>query len=119
MASAAANRVVLAPVVATPMRTSPSKRNVVAGLQSTTPWAAVDLDMIFSPSDNKENAVDKLLRKGGELTSPEKRMTVEEWIYHNAGLAEQKLKHECEMMVSTFEREGSKAMHVLEGLIVD
>ncbi|KAK1755573.1 hypothetical protein QBC47DRAFT_380690 [Echria macrotheca] len=118
-ASAAAKRVVLAPVVATPMRTSPSKRNVVAGLQSTTPWTAVDLDMIFSPSDNKENAVDKLLRKGGELTSPEKRMTVEEWIYHNAGLAEQKLKHECEMMVSTFEREGSKAMHVLEGLIVD
>jgi len=112
-------RVVLAPVASTPKRTSPSKRNVVAGLRSTMSWTAVDLDLIFSPSDNKENGVDKLLRMGSDLTSPEKRMTVEEWIYHNAGLAEQKLKHECETMVSTFEREGSKAMRVLEGLIVD
>ena len=112
-------RVVLAPVAATPMRGSPSKRNVVAGLQSTTPWTAVDMDMIFSPGGEKENSVAKLLRRGSDLTSPEKRMTVEEWIYHNAGLAEQKLKHECEAMVSKFESEGSRAMRVLEGLVVD
>ena len=101
------------------MRGSPSKRNVVGGLQSTTPWTAVDLELIFSPGEEKENGVAKLLRKGGELTSPEKQMTVEEWIYHNAGLAEQKLKHECEAMVSTFEQEGSRAMRVLEGLVVE
>ncbi|KAK0641721.1 hypothetical protein B0T16DRAFT_219963 [Cercophora newfieldiana] len=118
-ASAMPKRVVLAPVTATPMRGSPSKRNVVAGLQSTTPWTAVDLDMIFSPSEEKENGVTKLLRKGSELTSPEKRMTVEEWIYHNAGLAEQQLKRECEAMVQTFENEGSRAMRVLEGLVID
>ncbi|KAK4448490.1 hypothetical protein QBC34DRAFT_439237 [Podospora aff. communis PSN243] len=117
--SAIPKRVVLAPVAATPMRGSPSKRNVVAGLQSTTPWTAVDLDMIFSPLEEKENGVAKLLRKGSELTSPEKRMTVEEWIYHNAGLAEQKLKHECETMVSAFENEGTRALRVLEGLVVD
>jgi hypothetical protein len=71
-------------------------------------------------ADDKENAaVSRLLRKGTELTSPEKRMTVEEWIYHNAGLAEQKLKHECEAMVATFEREGERALNVLEGLVVD
>lgn len=116
-ASAASKRVVLAPVAATPMRGSPSKRHVVGGLQSTTPWTAVDLDMVFSP--DKENGVDKLLRKGGELTSPEKNMTVEEWIYHNAGLAEQKLKEECEAMVSSFEKEGTRAMRVLGGLVVD
>ncbi|KAK0620198.1 hypothetical protein B0T14DRAFT_456980 [Immersiella caudata] len=118
-ASAMPKRVVLAPVAATPMRGSPSKRNVVAGLQSTTPWTAVDLDMIFSPTEEKENGIAKLLRKGSELTSPEKRMTVEEWIYHNAGQAEQKLKHECEAMVSAFENEGSRALRVLEGLVVD
>ena len=116
-ASAAPKRVVLAPVAATPMRGSPSKRHAVGGLQSTTPWTAVDLDMVFSP--DKENSVDKLLRKGGELTTPEKDMTVEEWIYYNAGLAEQKLKEECEAMVSSFEKEGTRAMRVLEGLIVD
>ncbi|KAK0702075.1 hypothetical protein B0T26DRAFT_540269 [Lasiosphaeria miniovina] len=120
-ASAMATRVVLAPVAATPMRGSPSRRNIVAGLQSTAPWSAVDLELVFSPTkmSEKENGVDRLLRKGGELTSPEKRMTVEEWIYHNAGQAEQKLKHECEAMVTMFEREGTRAMHTLEGLVVE
>ncbi|KAL2018239.1 hypothetical protein VTK56DRAFT_1146 [Thermocarpiscus australiensis] len=121
-ASVIPRRVVLAPVSATPMRSSPSKRNVIAGLQSTTPWRPADLDLLFSPSshdDDKENGVAKLLRRGSELTSPEKRMTVEEWIYHNAGLAEQKLKHECEAMVAAFEREGNRAMRVLEGLVLD
>ncbi|KAK5661212.1 hypothetical protein OQA88_11103 [Cercophora sp. LCS_1] len=119
--SAMPKRVVLAPVTATPMRGSPSKRNVVAGLQSNTPWDPVDLDMIFSPSkdNNKENAVDKLLRMGGDLTSPEKKMTVEEWIYHNAGVSEAKLKHECESLVSRFEREGMRAVRTLEELVVD
>ncbi|KAK3319002.1 hypothetical protein B0H66DRAFT_517468 [Apodospora peruviana] len=121
-------RVVLAPVGATTpvpagAGSSPVKRNVVAGLQSTTLWTAVDLDAVFSPpradDADKENGVDKLLRKGSELTSPEKGMTVEEWIYHNAEIAEQKLKYECEAMVSTFEREANRAMNVLEGLVVD
>lgn len=75
--------------------------------------------MIFTPNEEKENGVTKLLRRGSDLTSPEKRMTVEEWIYHNAGLAEQKLKHECETMVSAFEREGSRAIRVLEGLVTE
>jgi hypothetical protein len=129
-------RVVLAPLSQTPLRASPSRRNIVAGLQSTTPWRPADLDLLFSSpakaaaqdggsggDEDKENdgalAVARLLRKGAELTSPEKRMTVEEWIYHNAGLAELKLRHECEAMVSAFEREGSRAMSVLEGLVVE
>ncbi|KAK4126461.1 hypothetical protein N657DRAFT_670479 [Parathielavia appendiculata] len=124
----------------TPQRNlnSPPKRsnnnNNITGLHSHTPWQPADLDMLFSSSpakghhddgdDNdgerdKENAVARLLRKGAELTSPERRMTVEEWIYHNAGLAEQKLKAECEAMVSAFEREGLRAIRVLEGLVVD
>ena len=92
---------------------------MVAGLQSTTPWTAVDLDTVFSPAEDKENGVDRLLRKANELTSPEKHMTVEEWIYYNAEIAEQKLKHECEAMVSTFENEGTRAIGVLEGIVVD
>ncbi|KAL2260113.1 hypothetical protein VTK26DRAFT_5990 [Humicola hyalothermophila] len=147
---------------ATPLRnSSPSKRNVVAGLQSTVPWHAADVDALFlmssSPAksitrhrhhhhggdgdyysdgifdDNadeeaKENGgagalvLAKMLslRRGdGELSEAEKQMTVEEWIYYNAELAEQKLKSQCEAMVSAFEREGSRAMRVLEGLVVD
>jgi hypothetical protein len=133
-ASVIAKRIALAPITQTPQRTSPSKRNnIIAGLQSSHPWQPADLDLLFSSpgkshngdadgdgEGNKENAaVARLLRKGAELTSPERRMTVEEWIYHNASLAEQKLKVECEAMVSAFEREGCRAMRVLEGLVVD
>ncbi|KAJ4421187.1 hypothetical protein N0V85_000280 [Neurospora sp. IMI 360204] len=113
----------LAPMVTTPDRpTSPSKRKILGALQSTTPWTAVDLDSIFSPTKNdyeKEDGIDKLLHEGSELTSPEKRMTVEEWIYHNASLAEQRLKRECEEMVSVFEKQGARATKALEGLVVE
>jgi hypothetical protein len=112
----------LAPVAATPIRGSPSKRNVLAGLQSNTAWTPVDLDAVFGTPRSgvdKENGVDRFLRKGQELTSPEKRMTVEEWVYFNANEAEKMLKQECETMVSRFESEGTKAMNVLEGLVVD
>lgn len=113
----------LAPMATTPDRpTSPSKRTILGALQSTKPWTAADLDNIFSPNKNgydKEDGMDKLLHKGSELTSPEKRMTVEEWIYHNASLAEQRLKRECEEMVLLFETQGARAMEALEGLIVE
>lgn len=116
------------PLVASTPTTSPSKRNIIAGLQSSYSWTAVDLDEILlqSPSDaraEKENTMSGLLAeavgkvKKGELTSPEKRMTVEEWIMYNASLAEEKLRGECERMVGVFEREGGRAMKVLEGVV--
>ena len=117
-ASVTTKRVALAPISATPVRNnSPSKRNIMAKLQSTRTWKSVDLDAVFGSPD-KENA-GTVLRKGKELTSPEKRMTVEEWVYHNAGEAERILKEECEGMVSKFESEGGKAMSVLEGLMIE
>lgn len=120
--SASAKRIALAPLAATPSRMSPSKRNVIAGLQSTTAWSAANLDAIFSSPKagvDKENGVERLLKQGKELSSPEKQMTVEEWIHFNAGEAEKKLKHECERMVSLFENEGTRAMNVLGGLAVE
>ncbi|KAK1773932.1 hypothetical protein QBC45DRAFT_61048 [Copromyces sp. CBS 386.78] len=119
----AVERHALVPMVTTPDRpTSPSKRKILGALQSTTPWTAVDLDNILSPTKaeyEKEDGIDRLLHKGSELTSPEKRMTVEEWIYHNASLAEQRLKRECEEMVLVFENQGARAMQALEGLVVE
>ncbi|KAK1826665.1 hypothetical protein QBC39DRAFT_376325 [Podospora conica] len=55
-------------------------------------------------SPDKENSVEKRLRKGGELTTPEKNKTVEEWIYHKAGPAEQKLKEFETMVLRSEER---------------
>lgn len=117
-----AKRTALAPLAMTPSKLSPSKRNVIAGLQSTKPWSAANLDAIFGTPKagaDKENGVEKILRQGKDLTGTEKQMTVEEWIYFNAGEAEKRLKQDCERMVSRFESEGTRAMQVLEGLTVD
>ncbi|KAH7313017.1 hypothetical protein BKA65DRAFT_150373 [Rhexocercosporidium sp. MPI-PUGE-AT-0058] len=101
---------------------SPSKRNVIAGLQSNQPWTSVDLDTIFMKSPRAAGPAGDLFGgaaekvKNGDLTSPEKRMTVEEWIQHNAAMAEEKLRSECERMVSVFESQGSRAMQALEGV---
>lgn len=105
--------------VATPARqTSPSKQQQqnVAGLKSSEPWTAVDLDLIF---EGENGAAERFFAEGGELSGTERSMTVEAWIYYNAGRAEQKLKSECEAMVTTFEREGTRAMKALEGLVVE
>lgn len=43
-------------------------------------------------------------------------MTVQEWIEHVAGKAEEELKMKGERVVSVFEREGTRAMGFLEGI---
>lgn len=116
--------------VATPTRqmsVSPSKQqqNVIGGLQSSEQWTAVDLDTIFEEYYHNQDSMGsadptgRFFAKGGELTDQERNMTVEEWIYHNAGQAEQKLKFECESMVMQFESQGTRAMRVLEGLVAE
>ncbi|KAJ0347795.1 hypothetical protein COL154_006765 [Colletotrichum chrysophilum] len=120
--SATAKKRVMQAPSSTPARpNSPTKRKVLASLRSTTPWNPVDIDLIFGSPEksDKRNAVDRLLHKGMELTSPEQRMTVEEWIHFNANQAEERLRQECEAMVSKFENEGTKAMNVLEGLVAE
>ncbi|KAG5959511.1 hypothetical protein E4U57_000606 [Claviceps arundinis] len=124
LASTNTGRVVLAPIVTTPVHNSPTRRNVLgAGLQSHNPWTAIDLDAVTATPGlrmtDKENVISSLLRQGPELTSPEREMTVEEWIQFNAEEAEKKLKNECEALVMRFEREGTRAMNVLEGLPVE
>lgn len=115
---------------ATPMRQgSPSKTQhqqqqpVMGGLETREPWTAVDLDIIFQDyhggRQNEQGAASRFFANGGELTSSERAMSVEEWIYYNAGQAEQQLKFECETMVMAFEREGTRALRVLEGLAIE
>ena len=102
----------------TPVR-SPSK-NTFSKLHSTMPWTALDLEMIFSgsPAEDKENLA---FAFGGDadgcnLTSPEKKMTVEQWIQFNAQRGEEKLRVECERLVGKFEGEGMRALRTLEGI---
>ncbi|KAI4730421.1 hypothetical protein E4T49_01766 [Aureobasidium sp. EXF-10728] len=101
-----------------PSRRSPSK---FGRLVSSTPWEPVDLESIFFPDSENENGdaddvFSKLLEVGGALTSPEKKMTVEEWVRSRAEMGENKLKNECERMVMLFEKEGNRGLAALNSI---
>ncbi|KAL5045323.1 hypothetical protein BDW71DRAFT_184081, partial [Aspergillus fruticulosus] len=100
---------------------SPSKRkHAFAGILRTShPWVPIGIDeILLAGACDKDNAdlQDALGNMKGELTSPEKKMTVEEWIMWNAKNGEERLKRECERLVGQFEREGTRAMRALEGI---
>ena len=105
--------------VSTPNR-SPSK-NSFSKLQSTLPWSAVDTEEIFqdTTSAGKENdsASFCLGAATGALTSPEMKLTLEQWIQLNAQRGEEKLRAECERLVGRFEGEGMRALKTLEGIV--
>lgn len=120
------------PFTASTPLVSPSKRDVIhgSGIQCTIPWVAVDLETVFLKSpglleddEDKENKRDDLLDDAiqgtkGTLTSPEKGMSVEEWVHYNARLGEERLRRECEGLISVFEKEGNRALQVLESIQV-
>ncbi|KAL8673146.1 MAG: hypothetical protein Q9168_002443 [Polycauliona sp. 1 TL-2023] len=109
-------RVVLA--ASTPTA-SPSKRNI-SRLQSTLPWTSIDFEKLFmaSPAAEKENIPLTISKDAeGKLTSPEKKLTVEEWIRFNAQRGEDKLRDDCERLVGRFEGEGVRALKTLEGIV--
>ena len=98
---------------------SPSKGNAKMGfLHTSHPWMPIDIEsIIFGDSSDKENGkADDIMAVDRGLSSPEKKMTVDEWISWNAKLGEDRLKRECERLVSLFEREGGRALRTLEGI---
>ena len=106
---------------ATPVN-SPSRNNL-SKLQSTFPWTAVDIERIFesTPAADKENSPFEfgMVGKGGKslLASPERKLTVEQWIQSNAQIGEERLRNECERLVGKFEEQGVRALRVLEGIV--
>ena len=93
---------------------SPTKRTLIHNVRSSRAWQPIDIEMaVRSPTGEGEIA-----RRLGEaeIGSPEKGMTLEEWVYWNAGRAEEALRAECEGLVGRFVEAGVRAMWVLEGL---
>ena len=100
----------------------------ISQLQSTTPWNAVDLDTILLSSlqlgsegadrTTQQDVSEMLISASQALQSPEKRMTVEEWVRYRAEQGEEELRRRCERMVSTFEQEGVKALASVRGIQV-
>ncbi|KAK5221345.1 hypothetical protein LTR72_006905 [Exophiala xenobiotica] len=77
-------------------------------------WNAADIELVFQPSTPQP--ADLLGLTGGKLSAEEQSMTVHEWIEHVAGQAESSLRMEAERVVGVFEREGQRAMGVLEAI---
>lgn len=106
------------PLAATTPTVSPLKRNI-SRLQTTLPWESIEFEKIFkSPSADKENIPEYTVDgfKQG-LSSPEKKLTVEEWIRWNAKRGEEKLRADCERLMGRFEGEGVRALKTLEGIV--
>ena len=110
------------PLAVTTPISSPLSNNI-SKLQTTFPWTAVDLEQIFenTPTADKEN-IPFTLEEAGErvkdlLTSPEKKLTVEQWIQSNAQRGEEKLRNDCERLVGKFEDQGVRALRVLESIV--
>ena len=112
-------QVPLAPATPT---ASPS-RGTYSRLQTTHPWTMVDLEQIFqgTPAPDKENNPfvfgDPKLGAHNALTSPEKKLSLEQCIHSNAQAGEEKLRNECERIVGKFESEGMRALKALEGIV--
>ena len=110
------------PLAPTTPTASPS-RGTCSRLQTTHPWSMVDLEQIFqgTPAPDKENYPfvfgNPRLGAYNALTSPEKKLSVEQWIHSNAQAGEEKLRNECERMVGKFESEGMRALRALEGIV--
>ncbi|KIW18516.1 hypothetical protein PV08_02804 [Exophiala spinifera] len=77
-------------------------------------WEPADIELIFH-TDTPQPA-DLLGLTGGKLSREEQEMTVQEWIGHVASQAESSLRAEAERVVGVFEREGQRAMGVLEAI---
>lgn len=107
------------PLAASTPSASPSKRNAGRILNTSYPWSPTDVEEILvTGSLDKENVdlTTALNEAKGGLDSPQKKMTVEEWILWNSKNGEEKLRRECERLVGLFEKEGGRAMMALEGI---
>jgi hypothetical protein len=91
-------------------------------LSTTFPWTGVDLDYALAGTPGaagQENLDLSQKFVKAELTSPEKKMTVEQWIRHQAALGRERLKGECESIVQRFENESVRALKALEGIVAE
>ncbi|KAF7922854.1 uncharacterized protein EAE97_011018 [Botrytis byssoidea] len=86
--------------------------------KTTKQWEPVDAEMFFGEEEHEHFLEAMSNLRTGNLTKAESQMSVEQWIYHTATVAQGKLLDECERMVAAFEAEGMKALSCLEAMEV-
>ncbi|KAF2773259.1 BIR-domain-containing protein [Teratosphaeria nubilosa] len=109
-------RIALAP--GTPNRAPLSPSKSPGKLTTSHPWIPIDIDHVLTASSMPSPGTlgDRLAVAAGGLTSPERRMTVEEWVSWRADVGEMELRRRCEELVGGFEREGVRALEGLGGI---
>ncbi|THV48897.1 hypothetical protein BGAL_0222g00170 [Botrytis galanthina] len=86
--------------------------------KTTKQWEPVDAEMFFGEEEHEHFLEAMSNLRTGNLTKAESQMSVEQWIFHTATVAQGKLLDECERMVAAFEAEGMKALSCLEAMEV-
>lgn len=81
--------------------------------ETQTAWIPADLNAVFQGTPARQ-----LFQLKEKVTDQERAMTLQEWIEHAAEQAAEELRMEGERIVSIFEREGQRAMEMLEGISV-
>lgn len=94
-------------------QTTPSRTHAFS-----SKWSPVDVDLVFAATPGLPAQTSNLfnLAQAEKLNDKEKEMTVQEWIEYMAELAERELRFEAERVVGVFEKQGAKAMGVLEAV---
>ncbi|KAF1977627.1 inhibitor of apoptosis repeat-containing protein [Bimuria novae-zelandiae CBS 107.79] len=111
------------PIRARP-RTPEGPQTPEAAPSSASKWDPIIISNIIADAGlDKENSMDIDMADTTEnnskavlasLTSPEKRMTIEQFVLHNAKRGEEKLRQECERQIAAFEAEGRRALAALD-----
>ncbi|KIW24101.1 uncharacterized protein PV07_09835 [Cladophialophora immunda] len=105
------------PSSSTPSRQHPNTSSPDQGA-AMPKWTPADIELVFTPTSPQKADADILLGlTGSQLSTDEKNMTVQEWIEYIAKQTEEGLRAEAERVVGVFEREGERAMSVLEGIV--
>ncbi|OAP56415.1 hypothetical protein AYL99_09594 [Fonsecaea erecta] len=114
----ASQRPPVLPSSSTPSRRPPNASSSPNEGAEIPQWTPPDIELIFNPTSPQKADVDILLGlTGSQLSTDEKDMTVQEWIEFIAKQTEEGLRAEAERVVGIFEREGERAMRVLDGIV--
>ena len=93
---------------------------MLGAVQTTVPWSPIELEKVFGSEREFEDRASQFFDpKDGKLSSPELKMTVEEWVSYRGKRAEEFVKQECEQMVTDFEKKGMQALRAVEGLVAE
>jgi hypothetical protein len=104
--------------------------------ENTAAWQPTDMDSFFGNQQDAHGFMNEIIIDAGldeltitgttpaeiqaavlaGLTDTERVMSIEQWVLYNAKRGEEKLRMACEQQIMAFEKEGQRALAVLEAI---